>query len=109
MPDRDERIDDVSDGGGDDLFGDDGSDVSQIEDNPPIASDDDLASDDDRRRTPARDSASQEDDRSQREDSAAPENRVEVLEEVLLRHGLPKNRDGNVSCLWIQARGCHLL
>lgn len=99
MSDVDERIDDVSDGGGDDLFGDDGaSDVSQIEDNPPIGSDDELASERGDRQAPAQDSASERDDRSQREESEGPIKSETIMQDVVYRHGLPKLKDGNVSC-----------
>lgn len=103
MSDLDERADNASDGAEDDLFGDDGGDdASQIEDNPPIPSDDDLASDHDG----ARDFR---DDRSQVEASAEPEpaNREKkVVEELLQRHGLPKTKDGNVSCFSSKTYTC---
>lgn len=98
MSDLDERVDNISDGAEDDLFGDDaGDDASQIEDNPPLPSDDDLASDHDRARSVTRD---YRDDRSEAEASPEPEpiNREKkVVEELLQRHGLPKTKDGNVS------------
>lgn len=107
MSDLDERIDNASDGAEDDLFGDDGGDdASQIEDNPPIPSDDDLASDHDRARSATRDFR---DDRSQVEASAEPEpgNREKkVVEELLQRHGLPKTKDGNVSCFSGKTHPC---
>lgn len=105
MSDVDDRIDDVSDAGGDDLFGDDGGsgdDVSQIEDNDPIPSDDDMPVDHGRRRrsSPSRDSVSQRDDRSDRERSVQVEiHQDKVVELDLPRHGLPKTKDGNVSCV----------
>lgn len=96
MSDVEDRVDNASDGGDDDLFGDnDGSDASLIEENPPIGSDDDLASDNDRAR---RESASPRDDRSEMEGSAEPQsNLTRVLEMELQRHALPKTKDGNVS------------
>lgn len=111
MSDIDDQIDNVSDGGGDDLFGDEGGsgdDVSQIEDNDPIPSDDDLPSGNTRRRSPTRDSASQRDDRSER--ARTPEfalRQDRVVELDLPRHGLPKTRDGNVSCAVLGFRDCH--
>lgn len=100
MSDIDDQVDNVSEAGGDDLFGDDGgSDASQIEDNDPIPSDDDdvVPSGNTRRRSPTRDSASQRDDRSDR--ARTPEfalRQDRVVELDLARHGLPKTRDGNV-------------
>lgn len=103
MSDIDDQVDNVSEAGGDDLFGDDGGsgdDASQIEDNDPIPSDDDdVPSGNVRRRSPARDSVSQRDDRSDRArtpDFALRQDRVVELD--VPRHGLPKTKDGNVSC-----------
>lgn len=102
MSDIDDQVDNVSEAGGDDLFGDEGGsgdDVSQIEDNDPIPSDDDdLPSGNARRRSPIRDSASPRDDRSER--ARTPEfalRQDHVVELDVPRHGLPKTRDGNVS------------
>lgn len=85
--------DHVSDGGGDDLFGDDGSDASLIADNPPLPSDDELASEPDRHRS----------QRSETREAAGGDGYGErrektVAEEIIYRHGLPKTNDGNVSC-----------
>lgn len=98
MSDLDDRVDDVSDGGGDDLFGDDdGDDASQIEDNPPIPSDDESAPDQARRRSATPDSPPQRSGRNQRDLSpeVVEENQL-VHSETLFRHGLPKT-DGSVS------------
>ncbi|KAL1878634.1 hypothetical protein Daus18300_001909 [Diaporthe australafricana] len=80
-----------SDGGGDDLFGDDGSDASLIADNPPLPSDDELASEPDRQRS----------QRSETREAAGGDGEGErrektVSEEVIFRHGLPKTKDGNM-------------
>lgn len=104
MSDIDDQIDNVSEDGGDDLFGDGGSgdDASQIEDNDPIPSDDDEPSANARRRSPSRDDASQRDGRSDR--GRTPElafRQDRVVELDLPRHGLPKTRDGNVSCVML--------
>lgn len=95
MSDVEDRVDNASEGGDDDLFGDGAaSDVSLIEDNPPIGSDDELASDNDR---PRRESASPRDDRSELEGSVEPQR---IMEMQLERHALPKTKDGNVSALY---------
>ncbi|KUI54070.1 hypothetical protein VP1G_01440 [Cytospora mali] len=89
MSDLDERVD-VSDGGGDDLFGDGGSDDgSQIAENDPILSDDDLASDHGRQRSEAPEAAGGDDDAPARE-------LRRVMEMQVSRHGLPKTKDGNM-------------
>lgn len=91
MSDLDERVD-VSDGGGDDLFGDGGSDDgSQIAENEPILSDDDMASDHGRERSEAPEAVDADDDGTARE-------LRRVMEMPVARHGLPKHKDGNVSC-----------
>lgn len=92
MSDVEDRAD-VSDGGGDDLFGDDGSDASLIADNPPLPSDDELASEPDRQRSQrseTREAGDGDGDGERREKT--------VAEEIIYRHGLPKTKDGNVSC-----------
>lgn len=91
MSDVEDRVD-GSDGGGDDLFGDDGSDASLIADNPPLPSDDELASEPDRQRSQrseTRDAVGGDGDGERREKT--------VAEEIIYRHGLPKTNDGNVS------------
>lgn len=91
MSDVEDQVD-VSDGGGDDLFGDDGSDASLIADNPPLPSDDELASEPDRHRS----------QRSETREAAGGDGYGErrektVAEEIIYRHGLPKTNEGNVS------------
>lgn len=90
MSDVEDHVD-VSDGGGDDLFGDDGSDASLIADNPPLPSDDDLASEPDRHRS----------QRSETREAAGGDVYGErrektVAEEIMYRHGLPKTNDGKM-------------
>lgn len=81
-----------SDGGGDDLFGDDGSDASLIADNPPLPSDDEASEPDRHRsqRSETREAAGGDGEGERREKT--------VSEEVIFRHGLPKTKDGNVGC-----------
>jgi hypothetical protein len=100
MSDVEDQVD-VSDGAGDDLFGDDGSDASLIADNPPLPSDDELASEPDRHRS----------QRSETREAAGGDGYGErrektVAEEIIYRHGLPKTNEGNVGCSRSRSHPC---